>query len=371
MLLIPIYKAYIPEQSKEYARKALESSWISSIGEYVERATDMLVDTLGCKHGILINNGTSATHLVAKALAYSHPEVKRVLVPSACYVAAYNSLLYDNFGWKIKAVDLDDTTWNMRVEEVREEDAILAVHNLGNIINVPALKKKFGCVIAEDNCEGFFGRYEGLEAGTASLCSSMSFFGNKNITCGEGGAFLTNDTNLFEFITKVKGQGQTNKRYIHDVLGYNYRMTNVQAAILLGQLEVCEDIRKQKMRVFGRYRENLSGLIGIRLQVQESGTDHSMWMFGIRFDHLTSYDFAHDYFSRRGIETRPMFYPYTCHSHLKFDGDDSIAKEINNSVVVFPSYGQLTDSEIDYICEEVSTFSSQLSGLQSITSITR
>ena len=354
--MIPIYKPYIPTKSVEYAKDAIDSSWISSLGEYVDRATDLLRSIAGCDHVILVNNGTSATHLVTKSLHRFKPNTKRILVPSACYVAAYNSLLFDNFGWEVQCVDLDADTWNMKVRDVHGGDVIYAVHNLGNIINIRDMERRYGCVVIEDNCEGFFGQYEGLNSGTQSLCSAMSFFGNKNITCGEGGAFMTNDRDIFDYATKVKGQGQTNKRYVHDVLGYNYRMTNIQAAILLGQLEELDSIRDSKKRVFERYKTNLSAVNGISFQKEEDNTIHSMWMFGVRFCGLSSYEKANAFFSSRGIETRPMFYPYTRHSHLNFAGDWAVADVINKSVVVFPSYGELTDSQIDYVCEQIISF---------------
>jgi perosamine synthetase len=358
--MIPIYKPYLPPKSVEYAKDAIDSTWISSLGEYVDRATDSLREFMGCQYAILINNGTSATHLVTKSLHRFNPTTKRILVPSACYVAAYNSLLYDNFGWDVECVDLDPETWNMRIDAVREGDVIYAVHNLGNIINVKDLKRKYGCTIIEDNCEGLFGSYEGVSSGTESLCSAMSFFGNKNITCGEGGAFMTNDKDIFDYVTKVKGQGQTAKRYVHDVLGYNYRMTNIQAAILLGQLEDIQYIRSNKKRVFDRYKSNLSSIDGISLQKEEPNTSHSMWMFGVFFHNLLSYDHAHAYFSARGIETRPMFYPYTAHTHLNFTGQSVVADTINKSVVVFPSYGELPNEQVDYVCEQIISFAQTL-----------
>lgn len=356
--MIPIYKPYIPEKSVEYATDAIRSSWISSIGKYIEAATDRLQTIMGCKYVILLNNGTSATHLVAKALKIQHPEVKRVLVPSACYVTAYNSLIYDGADqWEVSCVDLDRNTWNMNIQSVSDGDAIFALHNFGNIINIPELKRRFNCPVIEDNCEGFFGTHEGVSSGTESLCSSMSFFGNKNITCGEGGAFMTNDESIFKYMSKVRGQGQTERRYVHDVLGYNYRMTNVQAALLLGQIEELEYIKRNKTRVFERYRRNLLGVDGVALQQETPNTQHSMWMFGVRFKGLTNYDHANKFFAAAGIETRPMFYPYTIHSHLSFDGCDTVATELNRSVVIFPSFPELTDEQIDTICECILRFS--------------
>ena len=360
--MLPVYKSHIPKSSIEYANDAIRSSWISSIGKYVELATEKLKDVSDCEYAILANNGTSATHLVTRSLFRFHPEVKRVLVPSACYVAAYNSLLYEikNNEIDIHCIDLNPNTWNMDVAEIEDGDAIFAVHNLGNIINVPDLKKRFGCVIIEDNCEGFFGSYNSVASGSQSLCSSLSFFGNKNITCGEGGAFLTNDKEVYDFALKLRGQGQTEQRYIHDELGYNYRMTNIQAAILLGQLENYDFMFDSKERVFNMYRNRLKNTEGIFLQESELNTKHSMWMLGVRFENLDSYETARNFFTDRGIDTRPMFYPYSRHKHLNFSGKETIATNLNNEIVVFPSYPELKDSEINYVCDAIEDFVNEL-----------
>tara|TARA_R110002020_G_scaffold176222_5_gene368371 strand:- start:4095 stop:5174 length:1080 start_codon:yes stop_codon:yes gene_type:complete len=351
MTKIPIYKPFIPVKSEEYAIDAIKSSWISSIGPYLEKVEDKLRKLTGCKYVVLVNNGTSATHLVAKCLYKFNPSIKRVLIPSACYVAAYNCLLYDKNKWNIKCLDLDASTWNMKIEKIEEGDAIFAVHNLGNIINIPVLKEKFNCPIVEDNCEGLFGFYNQLPAGSASLCSSLSFFGNKNITCGEGGAFLTNDEKVYKFATKVKSQGQTSTRYVHDELGYNYRMTNIQAALLLGQLEESELIKKNKERIFNYYMKTLGSIEGVSTQEIEEGTSHSMWMIGARF-HPENFCLSklESEFTENGIETRRMFYPYTAHNHLNFKGESKLASSINSQVLILPSYPELKNLEIDRIC---------------------
>jgi perosamine synthetase len=357
--MIPVYKPSISKKSTHYANDAIKSSWISSTGKYIDLASEKLSKIGGYKFVLLTNNGTSATHLVIRALKRQHPGIKRILVPSACYVAAYNSLVYDNNNWDIECVDLNLDTWNMEIKEVRQSDAIFAVHNLGNIINVPNLKDKFKCPVVEDNCEGLFGSYNNQPSGTKSLCSSLSFYGNKNITCGEGGAFLTNDEDIYNYALKLRGQGQSSSRFVHDELGYNYRMTNIQAALLLGQLEDSKAIMKDKERVFKRYKENLKNVKHIKIQEEEQNTSHSRWMFGVRFVGYTATSKSSAFFQEKGIDTRPMFYSYKVHKHLNFHGEDKNATIINKEVLVFPSFPDLSNLQIDYICENIITFAKQ------------
>jgi perosamine synthetase len=137
-------------------------------------------------------------------------------------------------------------------------------------------------------------------------------------------------------------------------------MTNVQAAILLGQLENIPLIHKNKQRVFDRYKKNLQDINGIFTQQVEPNTAHSMWMFGCKFDNLESYRKAELYFSKNQIDTRPMFYSYKNHKHLNFTGNDNIARKLNKQIVIFPSYPELKDNEIDYVCEQIIDFNNSL-----------
>ena len=248
--MIPIYQPYFTQKNLEHAHKAIDSGWISSQGEYLDLSKNKLKELLGCKRLILTNNGTTATHLLALALKYKHPHITKIIVPNNVYVAAWNSFLFDK-NYELIPIDSDLNTWNFDITKIKslidENTAILVVHNIGNIVNVPKLKIEFpNTVILEDNCEGFLGKYGDKYTGTESFASSISFFGNKIITSGEGGAFITNDDDVFEYINKVKSQGQSNEKFIHDVLGYNYRMTNIQAAILYGQLDSLNEIKEKK-----------------------------------------------------------------------------------------------------------------------------
>lgn len=360
--MLPIYKPYLPAASLRYAHDALDSTWISSQGVYLDRAKEQLKEIVRSRYVILVNNGTCATHMLALGLKFRYPQIKKIIVPNNVYVAAWNSFLYSG-GYDFEIIDADLATWNMdhgSIREIPQDTALLVVHNLGNIINVPALKRRFPeAVIVEDACEGLFGSYDGEPAGTASLMGSISFFGNKTITSGEGGAVFTQDEELFEYLNSVRGQGQSSVRYVHDKLGYNYRMTNVQAALLCGQLELVEEIRNRKRDVFALYRDQLKDVEEIRFQEEEAGTDHAQWMFAVRFEgfDLPAKNALELFLFENNIETRPMFYPIDRHEHLRqYAGEHRVANRLNHQCLLLPSFPEMTRGQVLSVSRKIKDF---------------
>lgn len=358
--MIPVYKPFLPPESLRYAHQALESGWVSSLGEFTERAESILAERLGVRHAILVSNGTVAGHLMSRCIRRFHPSIRRFVVPNNVFVAAWNALLYEWPASALVPVDAHPDTWNADLAacldgEPEDDTCILAVHNLGNTINVPALQRRFPqTLVCEDACESVFGSYEGRPAGSAAWMSAISFFSNKNISCGEGGAVLTNDDDAARLVRLMKGQGQGPMRYLHTELGFNYRMTNVQAALLLGQLDLWDVILQRKRELFGAYAERLAGHPQVSMQCSEPGTEHSRWMFGIRIRGLHDYDLAAAEFGRAGIETRPMFFPIHRHGHLQsVGGEHPIAEQLHRECVILPSWPGLTLSQVDRICESV------------------
>lgn len=358
--MIPIYKPFFPPGSLDHALKAVKSTWVSSIGPYKELCSKYLQNFFGVKHVLLVNNGTSAVHLMSKALKFKHPKIKEIIVPNNVYVSAWNGFLYDG-NYKLIPVDSDLSTWNIdlkklykRIEENRNR-AFLAVHNLGNILPVHKILKDYpDLVVLEDNCEGLFGKYGDKYSGTLSLCSALSFFGNKTITCGEGGALVTNDTEVYNHIKLIHEQGQSDKRYIHNVMGYNYRMTNVQAALLYGQLGFIGRVIKLKQEVFRVYRKFFSNCDSINVQFSMEGTSHSNWMLGVKIDRNVDINIVRNELLERGIDTRPLFYPMSYHKHFRTMSGDEINSEIlSKKCVILPSYPKLSKKDIIYICNSV------------------
>ena len=363
--MIPIYQPYLPKKALKHAHNALDSTWISNFGEYKELSKNRLNTILGCQNNILTNNGTTSTHLIYKALKIKNPNIKNLIVPSNVYVAAWNAMLFDGDGINLIPVKTNLKTWNMDIKDLLseakerspEDTAILIVHNLGGIMNVPALKRQLPeYQFIEDNCEGFLGKYENEFAGTACLARSISFYGNKTITCGEGGALIINDNNQTKILEKTHSQGQSEVRYIHDILGYNYRMTNVQAAILYGQLEIHEKILNKKKKIFNRYKKNLKVNKNIAFQYKEKGCENALWMFPFRLVGNQNYETAKQYFLSKGIETRNMFYPMSRHEHLKYYANiekEVEAEQLLKEIIILPSSPTLKNEEIDYISNEV------------------
>lgn len=368
--MIPVYKPYVSAQSLKYAHEALDSTWLSSQGKFLPMVTEKLQELLNVKYVLPLNNGTSACHLVAKALyRFKHPYSgkKKIIVPDNVYVAAWNAFLFDK-EYELIPVETEINTWNYDLDRLDKAVGmfpladILIVHNIGNIINVPALQRRYPYkTFVEDNCEGFLGRYEGRHTGTASYASAISFFGNKNITSGEGGALITNSEEVYQYTKCVQGQGQSKKRFIHEELGYNYRMTNVQAAILYGQLEVLPDILNMKRDVFEIYRRAFDGRIDIKIQTQEHETYSANWMFGVRVPGQDNYEQVEQYFKMRGIEVRPMFYPISDHAHLKnhpdiLSVDSTVANLLNKECFILPSYPELNIGDQNHIIYSVNEY---------------
>jgi perosamine synthetase len=366
--IISIYKPNISLYSSS-SIEAINSEWISNHGIFVEKATQKLSHYLTCKYVILMSNGTCATHCLFLAIKFKYPEIKKIYVPNNAYVAAWNSALmvYNIEELEVMKMNLD--TWNIETNEnyiqsLDKNSAVLVVHNLGNIINVTRLKKiRPDIIFVEDNCEGLFGKYNGIYSGTSSdsLCSSISFYGNKIITTGEGGAFLTNHQDIYEHIKKVYSQGMSNTCYLHDVHAYNYRMTNIQAAFLYEQLNDIESILANKKQIFENYDLLLQPLINegkIVLFKKEDNTENAHWIFAIRIiGNNKSIEETTEFFKIHNVDIRPFFYPINKHGHLtSIQNNDDTSFLLNKEIIMIPSSPTITIYEQKQVINIINLF---------------
>lgn len=361
--MIPVYKPYLPTEVLKHAHEALDSTWISSKGPYITNVEKILsemhtVSDVRINVATTTNNGTTAMHLVARLLKKNKPNITTIIVPNNVYVAAWNAFLFDK-NYTLEAVEADPYTWNYDMDKLYEvlatkdleTTALLVVHNMGNVVNVPKIQRDWkGLVVVEDNCEGLFGKYEDKPTGSVSLAAAISFFGNKSVTSGEGGAVIA-DNHDQGFLYTLRSQGQSEDRYIHNELGYNYRMTNVQAALLYGQLSMRDKIFRMKKNVFSMYKDLLLNIDEVQIQQKDPNTKHSKWMFGIHVNGGDYYE-VEKFFNANHIEVRPMFYPIHRHSYLrdiKVHGGCDVATTLNKECVILPSYPELQDHEIAHV----------------------
>lgn len=357
--MIKISDIFQLENSKKYIDDVISSGWITFSGKYVKICEEKLEEILKVKHVLLTNSGTSATHCLIKSIKLKYPKCNKIYVQNNCYIAVYNSILTEFLDSQIEVLPIDNKTWNLDlnyINNIEKNSALLLVHNLGNIIPINKIKNvRPDIIIVEDNCEGFMGKYNNNLSGTESLASSISFYANKHITSGEGGAFITNDTELYNQILSFTRQGISEKRYIHKMHAYNYRMSNINAAILLSQIEKLNNILINKCKLYNHYCTLLENEKYIKLQKIEDDTTHSYWIFGIEFLKDITYESTELFFKNRNIEIRPFFYDIYENKYLQ-----SIKKTINennkNNIILLPLHANLHEKDIKYIVSVIKDF---------------
>lgn len=364
--MIPIYKPYL-EKYKTSAISAIKDEWVSNHGINIELASNKLCNILNIKYCILMNNGTSATQCLFKALKYKYPDIKKIYIPNNVFIAPWNCCLIEYSEDIIEVMKMNENTLNIDTSEeyiknLDNNSAVLIVHNLGNIVNVPRLRKiRPDIIFIEDNCEGLFGSYEDKYSGTESLCSAVSFYGNKILTTGEGGAFFTNDYDIYNYIKNIYSHGMSNVRYIHNNIGYNFRMTNVQAGLLYDQLNDYKHILELKNNVFNTYDLLLSDLLYnntiSKLNI-EAKTLSAPWMYTLIIKNIP-YDIVEAYMTKYNIDVRPFFYDIHCHTHLKNIHNQYKPLLNTQNGVMLPSYPTLEYKQQEYICNIIKNMISE------------
>jgi perosamine synthetase len=366
--MISIYNPEIKKYKKS-ALVAIESVWISNHGKFVEFANNKLKDITQSKYSILMANGTCSTHCLFLSLKFKYPNINKIYIPNNCYVAAWNAALMEFNINKLEVMSMNINTWNISTDEdyiksLEENSAILIVHNLGNIVNVPKLKKiRPDLIFVEDNCEGMFGKYEEIYSGMSesSLCSSCSFYGNKIITTGEGGAFFTQDEEVYNYIKSVYSQGMSDIRYLHNLHAYNYRMTNIQAAFLYDQLNDIDNILENKYKIFNNYDKLLKKLVElgkVQLINKEDNNVKAPWIYALRIiNNKKTIEETRNFFVDHNIDIRPFFYPINSHEHLKnIKNNDEISYILNKEIILFPSSPSITHEQQKKVIDTIYKF---------------
>lgn len=360
-MVIPVSKPALLGNERKYVDDCLESCWISSNGKYIHLFEEKFASYLGVGHAVACCNGTAALHLALLALGIG--EGDEVIVPTLTYVATANAVAYT--GAMPILADCDGETWNidpLKAEALITDKtkAIIAVPLYGHPCDMDLIMDmahRHSLFVVEDAAEALGARYKGRLCGSIADISTFSFYGNKTITTGEGGMVVTNDCNLAERVKIFKGQGMDpNKRYWFPQIGYNYRMTNIQAAIGLAQMENIDQFLEKRQEISGWYNDSLIDISGITLPVVKEYAEHSWWMYSILIenDNLMHRDDIIKLLERNGIETRPFFYPMHILPSYKNNGTVLTTSEIVSSIGInLPTYYDLKKTDIDYISNTI------------------
>lgn len=360
---IPVYQPSLTGNEKKYVNDCLDTNWISSKGKYVSLFEEAFAKYINVKYATGVCNGTVALHLALVALGIGAGD--EVIVPTLTYIASVNTIVYT--GAKPVFVDSLPDTWQINPQEVRRSitpntKAIMAVHLYGHPCEMSLLKEiadEYKLFLIEDCAEAIGSKYQSHHVGTFGDVATFSFYGNKTITTGEGGMLLTNDQTIYERAVHFKGQGLAKYRqYWHDVIGYNYRMTNICAAIGLAQLEKVNNILVKKRQIAELYKQLLKDT-EYEVHPEVGDTFHSYWMVSILVSQTNDRDRIRESLAKAGIETRPVFYPvHTMPMYSQKYQRHKVAEDIGWRGINLPSYSDLQEEQIAYICEELKKLNS-------------
>lgn len=312
--MIPVSEPLLDDNALAYVEEALRTGWISSEGRFIAEFERRWAEYCGVTHGIAMCNGTVAIEAAMAALAL--PAGSEVILPSFTIISCVAAVL--RTGCRPVLVDCEPDTWCLDVAEVERKitgqtRAIMPVHIYGHMAEMNPLmdlSRKFGLAVIEDAAEAHGAEYHGRRAGGIGTMGCFSFYANKIVTTGEGGMVVTGDAKLAERLRSLRNLCfQRGQRFLHAELGYNFRMTNLQAAIGLAQVEQIENHLTRKRRMAALYGERLRGVSGLRLPVERSGVKNVYWMYGVVLEDSVPFD-AVAFAARlkeHGVDTRPFF----------------------------------------------------------------
>ncbi|NMB64649.1 MAG: DegT/DnrJ/EryC1/StrS family aminotransferase [Spirochaetes bacterium] len=361
MIAIPVYQPSLTGNEKKYVNECLDSTWISSKGRFVNEFEKKFSEYINIKYATSVCNGTVALHLAMIALGIGPDD--EVIVPTLTYIASVNSIAYT--GAKPVFVDSLEDTWQIDPEDIKRKitnktKAIMVVHLYGHpcdMDKIMSIANEYDLFVIEDCAEALGSYYKGKHVGTFGDISTFSFFGNKTITTGEGGMVVTNDETLYDRSCHFKGQGLAKHRqYWHDVIGYNYRMTNVCAAIGLAQLEQANVFLQKKRQIRDWYNDGLKN-VPVTPHGEYGEVVHSYWMYSILVNDSKDRDALRDFLAGNGIETRPVFYPvHTMPMYSQKFQKHPVAEKIGWSGINLPSWPGLEKKQVDYVCETIKKY---------------
>lgn len=357
---IPWAKPVYWGKEKEYVLDALESSWISG-GPYIEKFEKACSDYLDTQYCLAVSNGTAALNLALLCLGVNPGD--EIIIPGFGFMAAANIAI--QMGGIPKFAEVDQDTWCIDVNSISnlitgKTRMIIPIHTYGNVCEmnkINELASQKNLLVLEDAAESFGSKFEDQSSGCLSEIGIYSFHATKTIATGEGGLVSTGKPELFKKMQLLRSHGMwRNKYYWHDAIGHNFRMTNMQAAFGLGQIEHIDLIIEKRKVMYEKYLMRLSGIDGIKLQLIKNNVKPIIWAVALQLSENAfpqGRDKVMSEMLGAGIETRPGFYTPSAMKSLYNTQPLPISEKISQQVISLPSFPILTDDQLDYICSSL------------------
>ena len=361
---IPVNEPIITDEAKAYVAQALATGWGSSQGEFIDRFEAAFEEFLGVKHAVMTTSGTAALHVCLAALGIGPGD--EVIVPDFTMIASVFSILYCGAVPVLVDVEPETFTIDPKLIESRitgRTKAIMPVHIYGHPCDMDpilTLAGKHGLHVVEDAAEAHGARYKGRMCGAMGGINAFSFYGNKIVTTGEGGMVVTDDDALADLARSLKDLShRPGRRFTHDRVGFNYRPTNMQGALGLGQIAHVEEFLAKKRWMARVYEERLGGIPGLRLPVTKTYAENVYWMYAVLVEEKLgmSRDAFREELRKRGIDTRDFFASSASQPALRGyvrKGEAfPVSADIAARGLYLPSGLALTEAQIDYVCATI------------------
>ena len=356
---IPVYSSWISDEDVEAVKRVAAEGWISSTGPEVQRFENDFADFVGADYAVSTSNGTTALHLALTALGIGPGD--EVIVPDLTFIASAATVAQT--GATPVFADVSPADWNITVEEVLRRrtprtKAVLPVHLYGNPADCQAIAAAVpDLLMIEDAAEACGASRNGRKTGTFGTVGSFSFYANKVITTGEGGMVVTNNRQLADRLRVLRGHGMApDRKYFHPELGFNYRMTALQAAIGRSQLQRIETVLALKKKIASWYEERLAEVPQIELHPASTPQKEGVyWMYSILLpDHATR-ERAMETLAEDQIETRPFFLPMSTLPPFRQYSREAcpVSLDLSQRGMNLPSSPLLTEDEVDRVCESI------------------
>ncbi|MCB0190476.1 MAG: DegT/DnrJ/EryC1/StrS family aminotransferase [Anaerolineae bacterium] len=361
--IVPVCEPTLGGNEKKYVNDCLDSNWISSAGKYIPVFEEKFAAECGCKYGVACCNGTVALHLALAALGIGPGD--EVILPAFTMIATINAVTYT--GATPILVDSEPCTWNIDVDQLADKvtprtKVIIPVHTYGHPVDMDPLMEiaeKNGIFVLEDAAEAHGAEYKGRRTGSLGHAGAFSFYANKIITTGEGGMITTNNTEMAELTRNLRDHAfSTERHFWHKFMGFNYRMTNLQAAVGLAQTEQLPGFVESRRKNAALYSQLLQEIPGIVTPPEAGNVKNVYWMYSILVEDAfgMTRDELRGFLAKRGIETRTFFIPMHLQPiyHDMFKGQRyPVSEMLCERGFYLPSASSLTSEQIHHVVNVV------------------